>query len=265
MGLWSLARWVILILLFVIVSSALALVWSSGWDIGLTFKNTIRLWGDYAKVVDRIYDFVDRTARFIVPVATIGGAVYGIYHKWQYGKSRMHIHIAEFPKRDDKRLAPTGKKLSRIIERPGPDRQFAPPVFLSKHLEPTLKDTWGKLAVADKALSTELGKLGRQLEQWGNLQSHYDQRRAQAHLIKGAIAAARAASRTATDDTRKDDVDAFEHFKDAYELNKTDAEALEYMAHQRLRLGDLSGALTDFEECRLWQGVKTTNSSHHGL
>jgi hypothetical protein len=160
----------------------------------------------------------------------------------------MHIHIREFLKRDDKRLSPTGRKLTTVVERPGPGREFGPPIFFSAELEPTLKGMrWGRLDAADKRLTAELGTLKQQLEQWGNLEANYNRLRAQAHLIKGAIAAARAASPNGSGDNRTDDVEAFEHFKAAYELNKEDVQALEYMAHQRVRLRDLGNALTDFE------------------
>jgi len=248
MSLWSLARWVLGVLLVLIMLAVIVFAWSAGWNWEAAANKVAHYWRDYARIVDRIYDLVDRTARFIVPFATIGGAVYGIYHKWQYGKGRMHVHIREFLKRDHKRLMPTGRKVAAIVERPGPDRDFGPSIFIPNQLEATLRSMrWGKLDAADEALTAELEKLKQQLEQWGDLEAHYNRQRAQAHLLKGAIAASRAAMRSGTEDGRKDDVEAFENFKAAYELNEADAEALEYMAHQRVRLGDQGNALTDFE------------------
>ena len=250
MSLWSLARWGIFALVAVVGVAALAVGWSAGWDFQIASGRVVTLWTDYSRVVDRIYDFIDRTARFIVPIATIGGAIYGVYHKWQYGKGRMHIHIGEFLKRDDKRLTPTGKKLGGLVERPGPGREYGPTIFPPEELEQILKGMrWGKIDKADAALTNELTKLKQQLEQWGNLEANYNRHKAQAHLLKGAIAAARAAKAKngGNGDTRKDDTEAFEQFKAAHELNSGDAEALEYMAHQRVRLGDNANALTDFE------------------
>lgn len=250
MSLWSLTRWLVIALLGFIVLVAIALFWSIGWNVQLAAGRLVEIWADYSKIVDGIYDFVDRAARFIVPIATIGAAIYGVYHKWQYGKGRMSVHIAEFLKRDDKRLMPTGKKLAGLVDRPGPDRDFGPPIFSADELEPTLKGMrWGqKLDKADKALTDELAKLKQQLEQWGNLEANYNRHKAQAHLLKGAIAASRAASaKDGSEDGRKDDTEAFEQFKAAYELNKADVEALEYLAHQRVRLNDNANALTDFE------------------
>lgn len=249
MSLWSLARWVIVGLVAMLVLAALAVGWTAGWDLQIATGQIVQIWTDYSRIVDRIYDFIDRSARFIVPIATIGGAIYGVYHKWQYGKSRMHIHIGEFLKRDDKRLTPTGKKLGGLVDRPGPAREYGPSIFPAEELEQTLKTMrWGKLDKADTALTKELAKLKQQLEQWGNLEANYNRHKAQAHLLKGAIAASRAAkAMNGSEDSREDDTEAFEQFKAAYELNKADVEALEYMAHQRVRLGDNANALTDFE------------------
>jgi hypothetical protein len=74
MSLWTLARWAILVLVLFLVSGLLLFAWSVGWDLEVAVQKATHLWADYAKVVDRIYDFVDRTARFIVPIATIAGA-----------------------------------------------------------------------------------------------------------------------------------------------------------------------------------------------
>jgi hypothetical protein len=249
-SLWSLARSAILALVAAVLMAALAVAWSAGWDFQIASGRVVQLWTDYSRIIDRIYDLIDRTARFIVPIATIGGAIYGVYHKWQYGKGRMHIHIGEFLKRDDKRLTPTGKKLGGLVERPRPGREYGPTIFPPEELEQTLKRMrWGKIDKADVALTNELTKLKQQLEQWGNLEANYNRHKAQAHLLKGAIAAARAAkTKNGNGDKRKDDTEAFEQFKAAHELNRGDAEALEYMAHQRVRLGDNANALIDFEK-----------------
>lgn len=250
MSVWALVRWIVFGLMALIAVAALGLGWAASWNLERAAGLVGQVWTDYANVIDRIYNFIDRTARFIVPIATIGGAIYGVYHKWQFSKSRMHVHIQEFLKRDDKRLMPSGKTLRQIVGRPGAAGEFGASIFSVEVLEPTLeKMRWGKLSKADAALASELIKLQRQLEQWGNLEVNYNRHKAQAHLLKGAIAASRAASgKNSSEDRRKQDVEAFEQFKAAHELDKTDVESLEYMAHQRVRLGDNSSALGDFEK-----------------
>ena len=245
MSLWSLARWAASAVLVLVLVAVLVLGWAANWEL----QAAVRIWMDYARLVDRLYDFVDRTARFIVPFATIGGAIYGIYHKWQFSRSRMKVHIREFLMRDDKRLMPTARRLGELVDRPSAAREFGSPIFSATELESILKRMrWGKVNKADVLLTEELSKLNDQIEQWGNLQDHYNRHKAQAHLLKGAIAASRAAEANGdSEERRKNDTDAFEQFKRAYALNSSDVEALEYMAHQRVRLGDNASALADFE------------------
>src|SRR5262249_16946826 len=123
------------------------------------------------------------------------------------------------------------------------------PIFSATELEPIFKRMrWGKLNKADILLTGELSKLNDQIEQWGNLQDRYNRDKAQAHLLKRAIAASRASGANGdSEERRKNDTEAFEQFKCAYALNSSDVEALEYMAHQRVRLGDHASALADFE------------------
>jgi|RhiMetdeSRZDD1v2_1073273.scaffolds.fasta_scaffold2064039_1 hypothetical protein len=81
MSLWSLACWVLSALIGLLALGLVLPAWSAGWDMGAAVDKGVQLWAKYARVIDRIYDFVDRAARFIVPIATIGGAIYGVYHK----------------------------------------------------------------------------------------------------------------------------------------------------------------------------------------
>jgi hypothetical protein len=90
-------------------------------------------------------------------MATIAGVIYGIYHKWQFSKSRMHLHIQEFLKREDERLIPARKQLDAIVTRPGPAREFASAIFSIQKLAPALKRMqWGRIEQADGGLDTEL-------------------------------------------------------------------------------------------------------------
>jgi tetratricopeptide (TPR) repeat protein len=239
-----------------IATCALALVilgWTSDWNIQTAALRVGQLWADYSSLIDRFYTLLDQSARFITPIATIAGAVYGIYHKWQYSRSRMHVHIQDFLRREDERLTPAREALEAVVTRPGPAHNFTSPIFSEQTLEPTLRQMrLGQIGKADDALKRELTMLGRQLEQWGNLEAHYNRRKSQAHLLKGAIAASRAATSQDTDGgVSAADVEALNHFKAAYELDKSDLDALEYMGHQHMKLGDNASALAIFERMEM--------------
>ena len=73
---------------------------------------------------------------------------------------------------------------------------------------------------ADDNLEAELKELENQLTVWGSVAKHYNERQAQAHLLRGAIAAARAAqAKTSERDARADMLRALEHFQEAHKLN----------------------------------------------
>jgi tetratricopeptide (TPR) repeat protein len=107
---------------------------------------------------------------------------------------------------------------------------------------------WGKRPKADESLEATLEELQKQLNSWDGQKREYELRKAQACLLKGAIAAARAAKKSGGD-SRKDNVEALGYFQEAFDLSqKTDVEALEYIGHQQVRLGDHDPALDTFQQ-----------------
>jgi hypothetical protein len=185
----SIARWILFALPVLIILMATTVIpWSSGWHAQVSAHHLEQIWTEYSQIIDRIYSFLDKWARFFTPMATIAGMIYGIYHKWQFSKSRMHLHIQEFLKRDDERLIPTRKLLDAIVTRPGPAQEFASPIFSIQKLAPALKRMrWGRIEQADSGLDTELSKIQQQIEQWGNLQYNYNRHKAYAYLLKADL------------------------------------------------------------------------------
>jgi hypothetical protein len=83
----------------------------------------------------------------------------------------------------------------------------------------------------------------------------YQRRLVQAHLVKGAMAAARAAKiRARGGNDREHNQAALTEFERAMNVDSTTTEpvALEFAAHQRVRLGDYSGAAQDFVRLAQW-------------
>jgi tetratricopeptide (TPR) repeat protein len=230
-----------------------------GWDFSEIQTVTSNYWRGFSGIVDWIYDRIDHVARFLAPVVTILGGGYAIAHKWNYNRSRMRVHIDEFIKRENDRLRGSRAKLAKTLERPGPERSFGSPVFRRATLQPALgrmnwdylkwgKFKWSPMARADHNLEDELTELEDQLKAWGNVETNYNERRAQVHLLRGAIAAARAArAKLSKNDAWAETLRALKHFEAAHELNSEDPEALEYMAYMRVRLGQHELAIAAFE------------------
>src|SRR5262249_16211808 len=107
---------------------------------------------------------------------------------------------------------------------------------------------WGRRPKADESLQATLSELEKQIGLWNTHKKEYELRKQQVCLLKGAIAAARAAKKTG-EEARKDNLEALGFFEDAFGLsNKTDFEALEYVGHQQVRLGEYQAALETFGE-----------------
>jgi hypothetical protein len=137
--------------------------------------------------------------------------------------------------------------------RPSPDRDFESPIFTDKTLKPALKRfSWIKGRNPGESLETKLTELAQQLDLSNKRKDGYKRHMAQAYLLKGAIAAARAPEATVKggEEARNDcNVEALGYFQKAFELgDEKDLEALEYIGHQQVRLGNYDAALETFEK-----------------
>ena len=102
-----------LYVLGLVVVACLAIgAWWSGWTAERLVSAVGSAWGGVRVATDWLYNSLDKSARFLAPIVTIAVGSYGIYHKLNFTKSRMHVHIERFLKRDDERLAETGSKFT---------------------------------------------------------------------------------------------------------------------------------------------------------
>src|SRR5262249_12783320 len=180
---------------------------------------------------------------------TLASGAFAIYQKFYFAEFNMHSRLREFLERVDARLKDSNKHIANAVLRPSPDRKFESPIFTDETLNPVLKQMkWGKRPRADQSLEATLKELESQLDLWNERKREYEQRQAQVCLLKGAIAAARAAKEDGPA-AQKDNVDAQKYFREAFDLsNQEDLEALEYIGHQQVRLGDHEAALETFRE-----------------
>jgi hypothetical protein len=94
-----------------------------------------------------------------------------------------------------------------------------------------------------------------QLALWEKKKNDYQRRLIQAHLVKGALAASKALGiRRRGGDDREPNQTALAEFERAMKVdsNCTEPIALEFAAHQRVRLGDYAGAFLDFGMLAQW-------------
>jgi tetratricopeptide (TPR) repeat protein len=199
-------------------------------------------------VADRWYAWIDKFGKLGGFFVTVGSGAYAIYHKYHFAEFNMHVRLKEFLAREEERLKEANTRIVRALRRPSPARDFEAPIFSDETLNPVLREMkWGKRSKAEGSLQKTLSEIEEQLTLWGTQKSNYEQRKQQALLLKGAIAAARAA-KGGGEQARSDNLEALNFFQEAYAIsNDTDADALEYVGHQQVRLGDFPLALQTFE------------------
>jgi tetratricopeptide (TPR) repeat protein len=245
----SARRWVMLGVLAIVVLAAVGVAAALTGLFGLSAKEVAwNAWTDANALADRWYTWVEKFGKLAGFFVTIGSGAYAIYQKLYFAEFNMHLRLREFQQRVEERLKDSNQEIDKAAARPGPSRRFESPIFTDETLNPVLRRMrWGKRPRADEALEKTLEELQKQLTSWDGQKREYELRKAQACLLKGAIAAARAAKRIG-EDARKDNVEALGYFQEAFALSQNkDAEALEYVGHQQARLGDHDPALETFQ------------------
>jgi hypothetical protein len=219
----------------------------------------LEIWNLSSEIVSNYYKWFEEIVRVLAPYFTMAAGGYAIYTKMYYAERRLPLLLQEFLAREEARLERQRQELDRIVERPGPGRPFQSPLFVGDALEPALQQMrWGKLSEADNNLEASLLQLQQQLDLWQAKRRDYEKHKIEALLLKGAIAASRAGRlRASGDDDRPENVKALGYFEAAHQLDEHDLDALEYMAHQRVRLGAHPRALDDFK--LLEQAAKKQN------
>jgi tetratricopeptide (TPR) repeat protein len=206
-------------------------------------------WNRVDAIADRWYAWIDKFGKLTGFFVTLGSGAYAIYQKLYFAEFNMHVRLREFQHRVESRLRDSNKKIGEAARRPSPAREFETPIFTDQTVNPVLRRMkWGRRPKADESLQATLDQLEKQIPLWDNQKKEYELRKAQACLLKGAIAAARAAKKMG-EEARKDNLEALGFFEEAFTLsNKTDVDALEYVAHQQVRLGEYQTALETFGE-----------------
>jgi len=167
----------------------------------------------------------------------------------------MHIRLKEYQEKEESRLNDSNKHVAKFVIRPSPYREFESPIFTDKAVDRALGEmNWVKRRNLDETLESELAQLEQQIDLSVTQKRGYERRKAQVYLLKGAVVAARGARKDGAAARHDDNVHALEYFQKAFRLsNKKDPDALEYIGHQQVRLGNQDAALESFEQLERMQ------------
>ena len=149
------------------------------------------------------YDFFERLGMVLAPLVAVGSGGYAIYQKWHFAGHNLHLRLAEYLSREERRLRGADRELDCHADRPGPARPFQSPIFSNTAIGSALRKMrwgtpsmrtlhWGRIRRAEQEVDEASKELENQLRLWELAKKKYQRRLIQAYLVKGAILAARA-------------------------------------------------------------------------
>ena len=208
-------------------------------------------------VVRRLLELRARYPELLSPQTLFGliGTGIGIWRWWESREARLFRQFERMIEGQEARLVKARSDLIDVMIRPGPGLLIRPPLFAEKALRLILaRRKWHSalsvLAVAqgvDVKLQAAIGTCDRKVSAHHKRLAFFRQEIASAHLIQGALAAARAAKSREAHDRQRLDQDALDQFRAVLSVpgHKEDLAALELMAHQHRRIDGQSQAAID--------------------
>ena len=214
------------------------------------------IWVSATELVQRIADFFGVHFEKLVGLA---GFSFGVWRWWYYRERVLHKRLQEYLAEQDRRLDGARSYVLEAIFRPGPKRRFfADPLFVAAPLRSLLRRRgWDSMlgmgnveTAADRKLRYALGRIERRVEAGTAALAALPRQMAAAHVLKGAIACARAEQKRNVSQRVDLDDRALTEFRTALQVleHGHDPQAKEYEAHQLRKLGHLREALAAYEE-----------------
>lgn len=163
-------------------------------------------------------------------------SVLGFYKAWRYAEKRLGKRLEEFLEHREDNLDIARSKLKEARDQRSGE-QFDVADFLTRRELRTVLKSLGKRfrSPAKSALKEAVARTEERSRLAHKKEELHLKERGLAHLLLGAIA-----------DSERDHQAALIHFQSALELNPDDAEALEYVGFQYLKLGSATEALAAF-------------------
>lgn len=186
-------------------------------------------------------------AKILSVVIPLFPAAYGIYIKWRNSGYRLVDRLEEFLAEQETKVSTSRGHLAELLQRPPLNLSEKQTAFQAKALSKALhKMDWGLGTAAPNDLTGAVTLSGKRAEFARKLAKEHDERKALAHLLLGA----KAAARQIDDPTRRNAArsEALEEFDNALKINPRDVDALEYSAMMLLELNEPNVAMERIED-----------------
>jgi hypothetical protein len=195
------------------------------------------------------------------------GIAFGFYKWWTYREQILHARFENYLLESDTRLFNGRSNVLDGLQRPGPGRPLALPLFADADLCSVLRQkNWGwsftrlnVLGSAEKQLADAAASIERRLATAEAGLSSLRHQLATTHVLRGSIASAFAVTKSTSSDDQN--ATALDFFRSALQVPGQDLDpiAKELEAHQLRRLGDLRPALTAY---RALEGLAGSINGH---
>lgn len=163
-------------------------------------------------------------------------AIYGVWIKWRNTGYRQLDRLHEFLDKQDRRLDGARKKLIDAAVIPPAHSPYETPIFVDRVLNRSLRNLGWGFGTASVGNLAEASQLSADQATLSERQStDHRKRQALAHLMLGAKAAAQTSKNSATRISYLRT--ALDEFQKALNLDRMDAEALQYSGLVLLQLG----------------------------
>ena len=194
----------------------------------------------------------ERILANVQAIVGLGGFSFGVWKWWYFRERVLHKRLREYLQHQDQKLLDARSYVLEALYRPTAVRSFAEPLFAVCPLRRVLRRRgWSSIlgilkleTGADHLLNKALRRIESRLEAADGQIAALQRQQASAHLLKGAIASARAGSPPSRTDSTKFDYRSLDAFRAALQVrgHEADMELLEYEAHQLRKLGYLDDA-----------------------
>lgn len=232
------------------------LVWFREAGIDLT-QWDVWLRQAWPSVSDAVRSIVEFGAAHGEKIFGLAGFSFGVWKWWYYRESVLHRRLQEYLAEQEKRLHQARAYVLEAIQKPGPKRRFAGPLFAVKPLRTLLRRRGWRLLFgarkieigADRLLRRALRKIEAQLVTAQSTTMRLYDQNASAHILRGAIASARAGNAKSEQHSAELDMSALDDFRFALSVpGDHEVEAKEYEAHQLRKLGNLGEAESAYKD-----------------
>lgn len=235
-----------------------------------------RIWAEISGRVKAAREVVEPVAWVVGSILALVPGTFAIYKWIYYRRSRLPERLDDLLRDEERRLRTARDALLQTISRSTPLKPSTAPIFINASLSKAMRQLgwvswWYRrpLLVADNNLDGALSEIDEQMRFWDGQHAHYKRQQAAAYLLKGAIAVTNGdKARTASKDATAHDRRALSYFLKALEIDETDVQALEYVAHQHKVLGELDDALRYYERLvslTSKPGVEAARARMHAL